>query len=73
MDLRAAEKQVMCRVRDICKEKKKKKRRHLFLEQSLWRLKLQNETQLHPLTTKLQNKMTSNKLIRKEIQVIHRW
>lgn len=53
MDLRAAEKQVMCHVRDICKEKKKK-RRHLFLEQSLWRLKLQNETQLHPLTTKLQ-------------------
>lgn len=32
MDLRAAEKQVMCRIRDICKEKK---RRHLFLEQSL--------------------------------------
>lgn len=42
MDLRAAGKQVMCRIRDICKGKKNKKGGFLFLEQSV-------ETRLHPL------------------------
>lgn len=35
MDLRAAEKQVMCRVRDICKEKKKKEEAFIFRTKSL--------------------------------------
>lgn len=54
MDSRAAGKQVMCHIRNICKLKKKKKKEAFIFRTNNENLKLRSETHLHPLTAKLQ-------------------